>query len=53
MKQLLLPIVLIFFTIVCLGFIHVDNMNKRSEKMEEVKQSNSEISSENNIVTYS
>ncbi len=28
MKKLLIPIILICFAVACLGFVHIDNMNK-------------------------
>ncbi len=47
MKQFLLPIVLICFTILCLAFIHIDNMNKlNQEKMALGKHENTEVYSE-------
>ncbi len=32
MKQFLIPIALICFTMACLIFVHIDNMNKISEE---------------------
>ncbi len=32
MKQFLLPVVLICFTILCLVFVHIDNMNKLNKE---------------------
>lgn len=43
MKRLLLPIILICFTILCLVFVHVDNMNKLGKEIGKVDQSNTEI----------
>ncbi len=36
MKQFLLPIILICFTIFCLGFVHIDNMEKIDKEITEV-----------------
>ncbi|SEK37363.1 hypothetical protein SAMN04487910_0372 [Aquimarina amphilecti] len=44
MKQLLLPVVLICFTIFCLGFVHIDNMNELDKEKSELKKTeNQEI----------
>ncbi|WP_157766010.1 hypothetical protein [Aquimarina aggregata] len=43
MKQFLLPLVLICFTIFCLSYVHMDNMDKlekRAVVKEEVKDNN-------------
>ncbi|MDH7445642.1 hypothetical protein [Aquimarina sp. 2201CG14-23] len=36
MKQFLLPVMLICFTIFCLGFVHIDNMDKLEDIDKEV-----------------
>jgi len=44
MKQLLLPVILICFAIFCLGFVHMDNMEKQEKELSsKVKKSNTEI----------
>lgn len=40
MKQLLLPVILICFAICCLGFVHIDNMNKLEKETSEIEHTN-------------
>lgn len=38
MKRFLLPIVLIAFAIICLGIVHIDNINKLDAQSNELRK---------------
>ncbi|MEW7278054.1 hypothetical protein ABW636_05620 [Aquimarina sp. 2201CG1-2-11] len=38
MKRLLLPIVLIAFAVVCLGIVHIDNINEINSQSDELRK---------------
>ncbi|WP_299443811.1 hypothetical protein [uncultured Aquimarina sp.] len=42
MKQLLLPVVLICFTIFCLGFVHMDNMNELEKERNSIEKTDTQ-----------
>ncbi len=38
MKRLLLPIMLIVFAVICLGIVHIDNINKLDAQSNELRK---------------
>ncbi|WP_344928095.1 hypothetical protein [Aquimarina addita] len=50
MKKILLPLILISFAIITLGFIHIDNVNKLDQQYNDLRdkqQKNNTIDTEN------
>ncbi len=37
MKRLVLPVVLISFTVICLCFVHIDNINKLDKELNTIQ----------------
>ncbi len=47
MKRLLLPLVLIAFAVICLGIVHIDNVNEINSQSDKLRKKHQKYTIEN------
>ena len=52
MKRLLLPIVLIAFAVICLGIVHIDNINEINSQSDELRKKHQNYFQQKQINIY-